>query len=104
MCMATCLTCPRRYARAVEAEGVDEIWCLGDLVGYGAKPIETVELVRERAALAVAGNHDRAAAGQEPLYFFPPWLQAQLVATKRRLATNNLLEWVTALPNSVGHE
>jgi hypothetical protein len=47
MCMATCLTCPRRYARAVEAEGVDEIWCLGDLVGYGAKPIETVELVRE---------------------------------------------------------
>jgi predicted phosphodiesterase len=40
---------------------VDEIWCLGDIVGYGAFPSECVELVRERCSVVLSGNHDLAA-------------------------------------------
>lgn len=40
---------------------VDEILCLGDLVGYGAEPNEVVELVRENRIRCVMGNHDYAA-------------------------------------------
>jgi putative phosphoesterase len=40
---------------------VDEILCLGDLVGYAAEPNEVVELVRERNIRCVMGNHDYAA-------------------------------------------
>ncbi|HEX8123356.1 MAG TPA: metallophosphoesterase family protein [Solirubrobacteraceae bacterium] len=47
----------------VEASGAGEIWCLGDLVGYGGQPNECVELARERAALCLAGNHDLAVTG-----------------------------------------
>lgn len=44
-----------------DAEGrYDTIWCLGDVVGYGPKPNECIELVRDRAALCVMGNHDWA--------------------------------------------
>jgi len=43
---------------ATEAEGVDAHWCLGDVVGYGPRPNECVQLVRERADLCLAGNHD----------------------------------------------
>ncbi|MFM7694287.1 MAG: metallophosphoesterase family protein, partial [Actinomycetota bacterium] len=46
----------------LEAEGdrYDELWCLGDTVGYGARPNECVDLVRQRATVALAGNHDLA--------------------------------------------
>ena len=44
-------------------EGADEVWCLGDVVGYGAKPNECCELVRARAAICLAGNHDLVVVG-----------------------------------------
>jgi predicted phosphodiesterase len=47
----------------VDAEGVDEIWCLGDLTGYGARPNECVALMRERADICLVGNHDLVVRG-----------------------------------------
>jgi predicted phosphodiesterase len=44
-------------------EGFDELWCLGDIVGYGAKPRECLTLVRERAAICLGGNHDLVVSG-----------------------------------------
>jgi diadenosine tetraphosphatase ApaH/serine/threonine PP2A family protein phosphatase len=43
--------------------GVDEVWCLGDVVGYGADPDACADLVRERCDLCLAGNHDLAVLG-----------------------------------------
>jgi predicted phosphodiesterase len=48
---------------AVDEEGVDEIWCLGDTVGYGPRPNRCCSVVAERAALCLAGNHDLAVTG-----------------------------------------
>ncbi len=48
---------------AARAAAVDEVWCLGDLVGYGADPDACVELAREHAAICLAGNHDLAVTG-----------------------------------------
>jgi diadenosine tetraphosphatase ApaH/serine/threonine PP2A family protein phosphatase len=47
----------------VRDEGVDEIWCLGDLVGYGAQPEECVALARETCSICLAGNHDLVVTG-----------------------------------------
>jgi diadenosine tetraphosphatase ApaH/serine/threonine PP2A family protein phosphatase len=49
---------------SVDAAGVDELWCLGDTVGYGPRPNECVDIVRARAAVALCGNHDLAALGR----------------------------------------
>jgi diadenosine tetraphosphatase ApaH/serine/threonine PP2A family protein phosphatase len=48
----------------VAATGADELWCLGDLVGYGADPDACVELARTHAAVCLAGNHDLAVTGE----------------------------------------
>ena len=48
---------------AVEEAGVEEIWCLGDLVGYGAEPDACTALVRERSTVCLVGNHDLAVLG-----------------------------------------
>lgn len=42
---------------------VDEVWCLGDAVGYGPDPAACLHILREKSTLWVAGNHDLAAAG-----------------------------------------
>jgi predicted phosphodiesterase len=41
----------------------EELWCLGDLVGYGAEPDACVALIRETAAVCLSGNHDLAVTG-----------------------------------------
>ena len=50
-------------AHAAQQGGFDRIWCLGDLVGYGPDPSACLGLLREFDLVAVAGNHDYAAAG-----------------------------------------
>ncbi len=46
-----------------DAAAVDEIWCLGDIVGYGGDPDACVELIREQASICLAGNHDLGVIG-----------------------------------------
>jgi predicted phosphodiesterase len=55
---------------AVAASDCEEMWCLGDLVGYGAEPDACVELARQHAAICLAGNHDLVVAGTLPLEEF----------------------------------
>jgi predicted phosphodiesterase len=45
----------------INGRGIDQIYCLGDIVGYGGSPNECVELIRQRATVSVLGNHDQAA-------------------------------------------
>jgi predicted phosphodiesterase len=48
---------------AAEEAGADELWCLGDLVGYGAEPDACVALADAHCAICLAGNHDLAVVG-----------------------------------------
>jgi predicted phosphodiesterase len=45
---------------AAEEAGAEELWCLGDLVGYGAEPDQCVALAEEHCEIVLAGNHDLA--------------------------------------------
>jgi predicted phosphodiesterase len=55
---------------AAEADGADEMWCLGDLVGYGAEPDACVALAEAHCAICLAGNHDLAVIGELSLNEF----------------------------------
>ena len=56
----------------IEHVGGDEIWSLGDVVGYGAQPNECAVLIRERCAVGLVGNHDLAALDQLDISTFSP--------------------------------
>lgn len=47
-----------------------ELWCLGDLVGYGADPDICVEMAHRHSAICLAGNHDLGVTGALPLELF----------------------------------
>jgi len=49
---------------AVRAHDITEVWCLGDIVGYGADPADCVALARAHADVCLAGNHDLAVTGE----------------------------------------
>src|ERR671932_611717 len=51
---------------------VEELWCLGDVVGYGAQPDDCARLVSERCALCLVGNHDLAVLGDLDISAFSP--------------------------------
>ncbi len=55
-----------------EKGGVERIWCLGDIVGYGPDPRECIELLRQHDHVCVAGNHDWGALGKIVLDEFNP--------------------------------
>ncbi|MEO1008680.1 MAG: metallophosphoesterase family protein [Planctomycetota bacterium] len=54
----------------IDKRGIDRIVCLGDIVGYGPDPLECVDLVREKCAWSLMGNHDFAVL-YEPTSFNP---------------------------------
>ncbi|HEY8770763.1 MAG TPA: metallophosphoesterase family protein [Thermoleophilaceae bacterium] len=53
----------RSVLKDVRGSEADQVWCLGDLVGYGAEPDGCVELVREACDVCLAGNHDLVVTG-----------------------------------------
>jgi diadenosine tetraphosphatase ApaH/serine/threonine PP2A family protein phosphatase len=55
---------------AIAGSECRELWCLGDLVGYGADPDMCVALARDNAAVCLAGNHDLGVTGAIPLEQF----------------------------------
>lgn len=44
----------------IDRRGIRKIYCLGDVVGYGASPRECLDLVIDRCAFILCGNHDQA--------------------------------------------
>ena len=48
---------------AAQDAAVEELWCLGDLVGYGADPDACVDLAARHCTICLAGNHDLAVRG-----------------------------------------
>ncbi|MFC1937185.1 metallophosphoesterase family protein [Chloroflexota bacterium] len=67
--------------------GVGEVWCLGDVVGYGPDPHECIELLRQLNHICIPGNHDWAAIGKIDTSAFNPdaaracqWTAQQLTA------------------------
>lgn len=77
--------------------GVDEIWCLGDIVGYGPDPHSCIELLRQYKHVCVAGNHDWAAIGKLGVDDFNPYAAAAALWTARQLSTSDI-DYLKSLP------
>jgi len=71
---------------------------LGDLVGYGANPNQTVEMIRKmRPLAAIRGNHDKVCSGLEEGELFNRMALEAAMWTRRKLTAPNL-KWLRALP------
>jgi diadenosine tetraphosphatase ApaH/serine/threonine PP2A family protein phosphatase len=84
---------------AVAAEEPDEVWCLGDLVGYGPQPNECCRTVAAHADLCLAGNHDLVVLGSLSIHDFAGDAAAAAQWTQTILA-NDAREFLAGLGSS----
>ncbi|GAH83966.1 unnamed protein product, partial [marine sediment metagenome] len=77
--------------------GVEEMWCLGDVVGYGPDPHQCIELLRQHNHVCIAGNHDWAAIGKLSLSEFNPDAAAACRWTVQQLSPEDV-DYLESLP------
>jgi predicted phosphodiesterase len=86
----------------IKSQKITEIYCLGDIVGYGPNPCECIDLVRKNCQVTILGNHDQASmfdpegfnAGAERAIF---WTRTQLEQGDPQ-ATDERWEFLGELP------
>jgi diadenosine tetraphosphatase ApaH/serine/threonine PP2A family protein phosphatase len=81
----------------LEREGVERIYCLGDVVGYGANPNECLDKIRAVCQVCIMGNHDDALIGGTAIEYFNPYARAALEWTTRIITDENLA-YLKSLP------
>lgn len=89
----------------IKAQGISEIYCLGDIVGYGPNPRECIDLVMESCSVTLLGNHDQGAMfdpegfniGAEKAIF---WTRDQLDNPNDRDQKERRWEFLGELPRS----
>ncbi len=78
----------------------DELWCLGDIVGYGPRPNECVDLIMKQAAFCVPGNHDLAVLAKLDTSRFNAMAREAILWTRAELspAHSNYLTQLDPVP------
>lgn len=89
--------------KAFDGENIDRYGCIGDSVGYGASPNECCDIIRERAAFTVMGNHDAAVAGCMDYSYYYDAARNALDLHAGILSEENMA-WIRTLPYEVREE
>jgi predicted phosphodiesterase len=80
------LTALQAVRAEIDKYQVEEIICLGDIVGYGARPNECVAEIEARVARSVRGNHDAGALGDIDIDYFSGRARQAILWTQRNLS------------------
>jgi diadenosine tetraphosphatase ApaH/serine/threonine PP2A family protein phosphatase len=75
----------------------DRVFCLGDVVGYGASPGECIEVARDLAPVTVAGNHDFGVTGQTDITYFNRYAR-EAIAWTADVLDAGAIEYLRELP------
>jgi len=81
----------------IKKEKADKLYCVGDIVGYAAKPLECLNLIRSLNCKVVAGNHDYGAVDLADLTYFNDLAKKAIIWTRKKLDSENI-EYLKGLP------
>ena len=87
----------RAVFAAYESERIDKFVCIGDTVGYGASPNECCDMIRDKVAFTILGNHDAAVAGRMDYSYYYDAARNALDLHARLLTPENHA-WLKGLP------
>ncbi|MFA7692978.1 MAG: metallophosphoesterase family protein [Candidatus Hydrogenedentes bacterium] len=87
---------------AIESLRIDEIICLGDVVGYNAEPNACISLLKEKKIQTILGNHDSVACGLEEPWGFNPLALSAIMWTREHLDEDSR-EWLRSLPDTLNY-
>jgi predicted phosphodiesterase len=82
----------------LQSRQIDQIWSLGDLVGYSCLPRETLAFLRQLGVRSVQGNHDLMAIGRLEPDQCGPNARAAILWT-RNILTHDEKDYLASLPS-----
>jgi predicted phosphodiesterase len=82
---------------AIDRLGIESVFCLGDVIGYGPDPVACLELCSERCRVLLAGNHEEGVLHPERARMNSPAREA-LLWTRARLQHGGLIERLAQWP------
>ena len=80
---------------------IDDVICLGDVVGYGGNPVQCLDYVRNRQWLTLLGNHDLACADRDVLDWFNDDAATAIRWTVDQIGPERV-DWLGARPPASG--
>ncbi len=83
----------------LDEQKVDQIICLGDVIGYNADPKECIKVVRARALCTIQGNHERMVLGASLVGVRRETIEA--TEWTRRQLDDEEMRWIEALPEEM---
>lgn len=84
----------------MESLNVDRVICLGDIIGYGPNPVETLALMRKKVNYFIMGNHDAVIAGVMSSALFNDAARQAIEWTYNQLSPRDLL-FFRSLPHEI---
>ncbi|MHC5542943.1 metallophosphoesterase family protein [Singulisphaera rosea] len=89
----------------IKSQGITDIFCLGDIIGYGPNPRECIDRVMDNCRVTLLGNHDQGAMfdpdgfniGAERAIF---WTREQLESASDRVNNERRWEFLGELPRT----
>ncbi len=87
----------QRVLEDMESCAVDEVVCLGDVIGYGPEPEACVQIVRDRNIPTVLGNHEKGVTQRAGRDWFNPVVRETLGKTEAMLSEESI-DWIRSLP------
>jgi predicted phosphodiesterase len=79
----------REVLKYIKKEKVDKVVCLGDIVGYGPRPNECIDLIKKECQVCLMGNHDHAAIGLTDTHHFNHYAREAVKWTRKTLTSHN---------------
>lgn len=76
----------------IEKQGATRIVCLGDVVGYGGAPLQTIAAVRDACEIVILGNHDDALLRANMALYFNEWARHAIDWTRDQIDSSALVE------------
>ena len=87
----------QQVIRHIDGLAIDQVHCLGDIVGYGPFPNECIDLIRAKCSHVVMGNHDSGVIGKTALDLFNKPGKKAIRWSQKRLTQDNL-DYLKNLP------
>ncbi len=88
-----------RVIKEVEKHSLDEIWFLGDAIGYGGNPNEVCNIIKKKCSVIIAGNHENAICRKRSIENFNYTAQGAVIRTQKLLSWKNT-KWLCSLANN----
>lgn len=86
----------------INERGVNTVFCLGDIVGYGSQPEETIQLIKSNNIISVQGNHDETALDSEMILLKNNDSDERVQVLRNQLSSESLT-FLSSLPKSYSY-